>query len=433
MKLDDIRHVFVIGSGTMGRKIALRCAVEGYSVTVYEAFPEALKNAPEQMRNEATEQVREKRLTAEASKAALARIHFTNNPQDAATADLISESVPEDPEVKAKVFAKFAEVCPPRTIFTTNTSTLAPSLYANATGRPDRFAALHFYGVWPGCANLVDVMPHPGTSAETIALLRGFAKKIGQVPMMFKFEFPCYVGNSFAAIVNGAAFRLWTSGSASFEDIDRAAVGILKMGLGGPFARFDVNGLDFLLSSVQRAAQAGDTHSQLAADWLKKDYVDKGRLGKKSGQGFYTYPNPAFEEPGFLEFDEERLRSVANALAAPMNNGALKVATRGVASFEDVDRAAMVIYGMPKGPFGIFDSEGLESTWQWAEEYASKTGDPEDRTIADWLKKEYVDKGLLGEESGRGFYTYPNPAYSRPDFLTGGEDADAAKLGDELV
>jgi 3-hydroxybutyryl-CoA dehydrogenase len=416
MNIDDIRHVFVIGAGTMGRRIALRCAAEGYEVAVYDISPEVLTKAAEQMRNEAAEQVQDKHLTPEGSKAALARVKFTSNREDAATADLVSESVPEDPDLKAKVFAQFAEVCPPRTIFTTNTSTLAPSAYASATGRPDRFAALHFYGVWTG--KLVDVMPHPGTSPETISLLREFAKKIGQVPLVFKVELPSYVGNHFMAAVIPVAMKLVINGVASFEDVDRAAMGILGMQM-GPFGILDFDALDFIWHQQQKAAEAGDAESKICADWLKKEYVDKGLLGKKSGGGFYTYPNPAFERPGFLNFDKESLRKVADELSAGMNNVALKAVNRGIVSVEDVDRAAIVIFEMPRGPFGLFDREGLDSVWRDLQRKAQSSGDPEDQAIADWLKKEFVDKGLLGEKIGRGFYTYPNPAFSRPGFLTG--------------
>ncbi len=127
-------------------------------------------------------------MTPEAAEAALARIHYTSRPEDGADADLLSESVLEDPDLKAKVFAQFHQICQPKTVFTTNTSTLVPSMWAEATGRPAQFAALHFLD--PFEANLVDVMPHPGTSPEIVELLAAFAKRIKQVPLIFKKELP---------------------------------------------------------------------------------------------------------------------------------------------------------------------------------------------------------------------------------------------------
>lgn len=419
MKVNDIRHVFVIGAGTMGRRIALRCASSGYDVTVYDASPEALKKAPELMRNEATEALENKWLTAIQSQDAFAHLRFTSNPQDAATADLISESILEDPDVKAKVFAQFAEICPPHTVFTTDTSTLAPSLYSSATGRPDRFAAFHFNGVWPGYAPLVDVMPVSGTSQETIELLRAFASSVGQIPMVLKRETPGYIANNIVGNVYVTAYRLVLQRDVPFEDVDRAAMGILGMKM-GPFGALDFDALDFIMHQMQNAPE-GDVTSKIAANWLKREYIDKGRLGRKSGRGFYSYPNPAFERPDFLNFDKPSLQGVADELKAAIDYVALRLVVNGAASFDEVDRAVMVLYCMPIGCFGLFDREGLDVVWRNLQSYAETSDDPEDQTIADWLKKDYLDKGLLGEKSGRGFYAYPNPAFQRPDFLTGGE------------
>jgi 3-hydroxybutyryl-CoA dehydrogenase len=208
---------------------------------------------------------------------------------------LLSESVPENPDLKAKVFAQFNRICPPRTIFTTNTSTLLPSLFAAATGRPGLFAALHFYHPWQ--ANMVDIMPHPGTNPETVELLRAFAKRIGQVPIVFKKEHARYIGNDFMEAINSMAFRLLNEGIASVEDIDRAFM-ILFNVPAGPFGRLDIVGLDTIWHIMQSNAHSAE--AQALADDFKEKYVDKGLLGLKAGRGFYTYPNPAYACPGFL-------------------------------------------------------------------------------------------------------------------------------------
>jgi 3-hydroxybutyryl-CoA dehydrogenase len=238
-------------------------------------------------------------MTPEEAADALARVTYTLNPEDGANADLVSESVYEDPELKAKIFKRFNTICPPHTIFTTNTSTLLPSLYAAATGRPAQFAALHFYGVWDG--NMADVMPHPGTSPETVALLTAFAKHIGQVPLVFKKEVPRYVGNTLLGALNDAAIKLALIDEAvSIEDVDRAAMLVLGMPM-GPFGILDGVGLDTVWHiMLSHAKLSGDPVVLEAAEEWKKRYVDKGLLGVKSGRGFYTYPNPAYSRPGFL-------------------------------------------------------------------------------------------------------------------------------------
>lgn len=159
MKVDDIRKILVVGTGTMGQKIALQCARFGYEVVAYDPVAKSLENARVKIPAFASDLVAKQKMTPEAAEAALSRIRYSTRPEDGADADLLSESVFEDPDVKAKVFAQFNLICHPQTVFTTNTSTLLPSMYAAATGRPAQFCALHFYGVFDH--QLADVMPAP--------------------------------------------------------------------------------------------------------------------------------------------------------------------------------------------------------------------------------------------------------------------------------
>lgn len=300
MKIEEVRRVLVVGSGTMGQQIAFQCAMHGYEVILYDVSLEALDTATAKIKSYAAQLVGQERLKSDKATAALARISFTNNPEEGTRADLLSESIPEDPDLKGRVFAEFNTICPRHTIFTTDTSTLVPSMYAEATGRPEQFAAFHFYQyVWD--SNLVDIMPHPGTSPETVQLLRAFAKRIGQVPLVFKKEHPGYVVNAILGAINNTAINLvFTDDVASVEDVDRAIMIALKMPM-GPFGSLDVVGLDTVWHITQTKAKlSGDPEIQAWADRLKRDYIDKGRLGLKSGQGFYTYPDPAYARPGFL-------------------------------------------------------------------------------------------------------------------------------------
>lgn len=191
----DIRCVLIVGAGTMGQQIGLQCAMRGFEVVVYDIAPEALQAARAQINTYAAQLVDHMRLTPSGSDAAMARIRFTTNPADAARADLVSESVPEDPALKARVFAQLNELCLPHAIFTTNSSSLVPSMFAAATGRPAQFAALHFHSiVWD--SNIVDIMPHPGTAPETVAAIDAFARRIGQIPIVLKKENHGYVFNA---------------------------------------------------------------------------------------------------------------------------------------------------------------------------------------------------------------------------------------------
>ena len=162
MKIQDIKRVLILGAGTMGQQIGLQCAMHGYDVVYYDISQEILDKALRRIAKLGSWYISSGRLTEENLRPALARISAAPEPAKAARdVDLISESVPEDPALKANVFAQFHKLCPERTIFTTNTSMLVPSTFADATGRPEKLVALHFHDT--RSTNVVDAMPHPGT------------------------------------------------------------------------------------------------------------------------------------------------------------------------------------------------------------------------------------------------------------------------------
>jgi 3-hydroxybutyryl-CoA dehydrogenase len=299
MRIDEVKRVLVVGAGTMGQQIGLQCAMHGYDVVLYDIAPDMVDQALRHVRETVDSLRSGGRLTQAQAHAALNRVTATSDPEVAAfEVDLLSESVPEDPELKGRVFAQFHQLCPPRAIFTTNTSSLVPSMFAEATGRAAQFAALHFHQpVWD--SNVVDIMPHPGTSVETVALLRAFAKRIGQIPIELKRESYGYVFNSMLNALNRAALTLAASGVASVEDIDRAWMGVMKMPI-GPFGILDGVGLDTAWHITHYWAEALDDEELRGNAEFLKGYLDQGRLGVKSGRGFYEYPEPAYQNPGFI-------------------------------------------------------------------------------------------------------------------------------------
>lgn len=300
MKIEDVRTLLVIGSGTLGGQIALQSAMYGFEINLYDISSEALEKGLQLIRGYLDEMIAQGALSQAQAAAALERIHPTTDPQTGATGvDLVSESVPEDPQLKGKVFAQFNALCPPHTIFTTNTSTLVPSMYAEATGRPDRFAAMHFHGlVW--ISNVVDIMPHPGTSVETLDLLEAFAHRIGQIPIRLNKENHSYVFNNMLNAVLRTANSMAARQVTSIENIDRAWMGVMKMPV-GPFGIMDSVGLETVWDINQYwATRLNDSELQAIADFLKP-YVDRGWLGVKTGHGFYTYPAPQYSQPGFID------------------------------------------------------------------------------------------------------------------------------------
>ncbi|CAL8968832.1 3-hydroxybutyryl-CoA dehydrogenase [Propionicimonas sp. T2.31MG-18] len=288
MDADDIRTVLVVGAGTMGQQIALQCAAHGFAVTLLDTERAALDRARARLDALAGHVASDPAFAHTDVVADVARISATTDPAEAAhEADLVSESVPEDPALKGRVFAELDRLCPARTIFATNTSSLVPSLFADATGRPDRLAALHFHQpVWS--ATIVDVMPHPGTSPETVETLVGFAGRIGQVPIRLLRESPGYVFNAMYNALNREAITLAANGVATVEDIDRAWTTVTKMP-NGPFGMLDHVGIDTAWHITDYWARTlGDPQLTRNAAFLK-GYLDQGRAGVKSGRGFYDY------------------------------------------------------------------------------------------------------------------------------------------------
>ncbi len=288
MVADEIVRVLVVGAGTMGQQIALQCAGHGLSVVMLDSDPEALTRARAQLTGMGAALGSDPAFAGTDLVQAVAAITYETDPATAAAdVDLVSESVPEDPALKGAVFAELDRWCPERTIFASNTSSLLPSMYAEATGRPDRLAALHFHQpVWS--ANIVDVMPHPGTSPETIETLLGLSVRIGQIPIQLRKESPGYVFNAMYNALNREAITLATNGVATIEDIDLAWTTVTKMPH-GPFGMLDFVGIDTAWHITQYWATVTQDPQLLAnAAWLK-GYVDTGRTGVKAGKGFYDY------------------------------------------------------------------------------------------------------------------------------------------------
>jgi 3-hydroxybutyryl-CoA dehydrogenase len=298
---EKIDRVAIVGAGTMGQQIAFQCAGHGIAVVLYDVSAAALGDARGRIERYADGLVADEVIGAEVRDAALAKIAIAAEASlAAADADLLCEAVPEDPGLKGRVLAEFDALCPPRTIFATNTSTLLPSQFAQATGRPDRLVALHFHiPVW--VTNLTDIMPHEGTRPEVVTRMVRFAREIGQVPIALRREHSGYLFNAMFTAVNREAITMAEQGVAPIEDIDRAWMHVTKWPH-GPFGGLDAIGIDVAWQITDYWAREIPSDEQLRrnATFLKR-YLDRGEFGVKSGKGFYSYPDPAFARQGFIE------------------------------------------------------------------------------------------------------------------------------------
>jgi 3-hydroxyacyl-CoA dehydrogenase len=297
MPIDEVKKVCVIGAGTMGSRISLICAVHGYDTTVYDVSEEAIQRAPARHKEMAVRMIELGGRSQSEIDAGLTHLTFTTDPEKAAgNADLISESVFEQVELKRKVHAQFDQLCPPHTIFTTNTSSLLVSGIEDAVQRGDKFAAMHFHG---GLGSLVDIMRGPRTSDETVEILKRFARSLGEVPMVMKREKGGYLYNTLLGGLLRAAWELVIGGYAEPQDVDRAYMLVTKNAI-GPFGMMDAIGLNVIADAGSAMRPEVEEFAPEQRAEMLRPLIEKGELGIKTGKGFYTYPNPSYQQPGFL-------------------------------------------------------------------------------------------------------------------------------------
>ncbi len=283
--MTDIRKVTVLGAGVLGSQIAFQTAFKGFDVTSYDIDDKALYAARGRFAG-LVDTYRQEVPGADdgSADATLDRLTLTSDLDAAvADADLVIEAIPEILSLKQDTYRRIGAAAPERTIFATNSSTLLPSDLAEATGRPDRFLALHFANrVWR--FNTAEVMGTERTDPEVFRTVVEFATEIGMVPIELHKEKSGYVLNSLLVPFLNSAAALAAGGYAQPEDVDKT----WKIATGaplGPFQIFDIIGL----TTPYNIMSHGDEDAQKLAVWLKENYIDKGKLGVASGEGFYKY------------------------------------------------------------------------------------------------------------------------------------------------
>ena len=291
----NISNICILGAGNLGSKIGLQAALSGFHVTVYDLHENSLKSSLASMQKIVTHLIKSGEITNSQGQEAIQKISFTLDPIAAVeNADLISESVTEDLEIKKEVWRKFGKLSPDKTIFTTNTSYLIPSMLAEDSGRPEKFCAFHFHDVFN--SRVVDIMPHLGTSAEIVTVLKDVGRKLNQIPILVNKEHSGYIFNTLLIAWIDAAGRLLTGEIAEIEAIDKSWM--VNFGVSaGPFGILDNVGLD----TAWHITNSKRNPSSKAFAALLKTYIDQGKLGTKSGEGFYSYPHPKYKDPDFLK------------------------------------------------------------------------------------------------------------------------------------
>lgn len=300
MKTPTMNNIVVLGSGVLGGQIAWHSAFHGKQVVVYDISEQALSRCKDTYLTYIDIYKHDLNATNEQIAATNNRLSFTTELAKAvANADLVIEAVPENPAIKTNLYHQLAGLLPAHTIIATNSSTLLASQFAQSTGRPKQYAALHFANlIWK--LNLAEIMAHPDTSDETIKQLYQFALDINQVPIPVRGEQNGYVLNSWLVPLFNAAQTLVTNNIASAEDIDRTYM-IANQSALGPCAMMDIIGMTTCFNIMSYWGEKNNDAQMLAnAAYVKTHFIEQDFLGLQTGQGHYSYPNPRFSMDNFL-------------------------------------------------------------------------------------------------------------------------------------
>jgi len=296
----EIRHVGVVGAGTMGAGIAQIVAGNGLPVSFVEVDAEAVERGLERIRSDLDRNVRRERMNAEEAAEILSRITGSEDWSVLADADLVIEAVPEELALKQAAFERIDEVVSRDTIIATNTSSLPVMDIAVHASRPNRVLGFHFFNPAP-VMKLIELVRTVVTDEAVVDTARRFAESIGKSPVVVG-DRRGFIANQLLFPYLNQAVALVESGYATKEDVDAA----MKFGAGlpmGPIALVDLVGLDTMVG-IMDAVHSQFDDPRFAPRPILKQLVAAGYRGRKSGQGFYTYQNPGSSR--FAESETER-------------------------------------------------------------------------------------------------------------------------------
>lgn len=286
MTRNAIRQIAVIGTGTMGRGIAYLAAVAGYETVIHDADAAALDAAKGSIESTLQKGVERGKVTAAEAAAAGARIHLASDLEPAVHgADLIVEAVPENLELKKDLFGQADLFCGDETIMASNTSSISISLLAQSVERRDRFVGLHFFNP-PHAMKLIEIVRGERTSDETVAQAREVAEAMGKTAIVVR-DSPGFATSRLGVAIGLEAIRMLEEGVASAEDIDRA----MELGYNhpmGPLRLTDLVGLDVRLGIAEYLSST--LGLRFEPPELLRRMVADGKLGKKTGEGFFHWP-----------------------------------------------------------------------------------------------------------------------------------------------
>lgn len=396
----------VVGAGFMGAEIAQVITYAGLPVVMKDIDQEMLDKAMDTIRDIYQRRVDRSKMSPTAMQEKMDLVIPTLSYDEFADVDIVIEAVPEVMKIKQQVFAELDEVCPPETVFASNTSALSIKEMGSATKRPHKVIGMHFFSP-AHVMKLVEVIPSPETDQETVDDVVRFSEELRKIPVVVK-ECPGFLVNRLLMPYLNEAVLCLEEGAGTAAEMDEAMTGFgWPM---GPFTLMDMIGIDVCADVGQHLySKCGDRVTP-APLWVKM--IEAGRFGEKAGAGFYGYGEETDEPvkemikelqesgqvPSGTEFSVDRLMM-------PMINEAAMCLEEDIANVNDIDMACIAGIGMKvgdqrMGPLEYADGVGLDVVVQKLEELENKYG-PRFHPVD--LLYQKVKAGELGKKTGRGF------------------------------
>ena len=296
---EKIRKVAVVGTGLLGTQIAIQATCFGYEVSAHDpdegSFNRVQQNLKAAMKISGGEPI----VPMEDWKKGANKVKFCKELEEALRdADIVIEAVPEDLELKRKVFERLDALASQGAILATNSSSIPISKIESATARPEKCLNIHFYGLVRGM-NMVDIMGGTRTTTETIEAGKAWIRSIGCVPLTVKKEILGFCFNRVWRAIKRETLYMWAEGFVDFRDIDRGWMIFTGM-TQGPFGLMDNIGLDVVYDIEMVYYNESKDPKDHPPEALKA-MVDRKELGLKTGKGFYNYPDPEYSRPDFLK------------------------------------------------------------------------------------------------------------------------------------
>lgn len=283
----EIKKIGVVGAGTMGHGIALVAAQIGCEVIMRDVEDSFVERGLKNIDKFLSKSVEKGKLDAKEKDAILGRIKGTTDMADFKDVDFVVEAVIENLDLKKQVFKELDEICRPEVILSSNTSSMSITEIAAATSRPDKVCGMHFFNPVP-LMRLVEVIRGYYTSDETIAISTELAKKMGKVTVEVKKDSPGFIVNRIMIPHMLEAIKIVEEGIASIEDVDTAVKNGLNYPM-GPFELMDLTGIDIAYFVTEYFYRELNKESKWVSPNLLKTMIRAGRLGRKTGGGWYDY------------------------------------------------------------------------------------------------------------------------------------------------